>query len=100
MTVKVSRIFLNDKELTCCTVIILCSCHCNYTSGVRKCVFKTVLCKFTFDRLSFLLFQIFVIAAALNHKIFNNSVEYCAIIKTVFCKFNEVFNRIRCKVRI
>ena len=89
---------MHDKELRGCRILIISPCHRKNALNVSEVVFKSVRVKLTLDGACGMMSQAGVKCAALDHKVFDNSVENKSVIELVANKVFEVSYSFRCNL--
>ena len=98
---------MNYIELRGCGILNAGPCHCKHVADVKKIIFKAVGGELALDRGALLCLKGVALAvlaldndtsAALDHEVFDNSVEYCAVKEFIFGELFEVSNGNGCYV--
>ena len=84
---------MNDKELRGCGIIIIGARHRNNTALVAEGIVYTVCGKFALNFFIRATCSVSFRVAALNHKVFNNTVEGKAVIESLANQLLEVCYR-------
>ena len=91
---------MHDKELASGGVRMHGSCHGKNTCCMFQVIFKSVLCKFTFNAVSRTTHTGSIRASALDHKAVDDTVEDQSVIETFLYKTDKIVYCIWCDFRI